>query len=70
MNTSGHPLTRFTPDTLPAAGYTAEDATHIRTEHSTFRWLFEPMLITAGFEIVTAEYHGACYGTYTCLKRP
>lgn len=55
----------------PAAGYTAEDyATHIRTEHSTFRWLFEPMLITTGFKIVTAEYHGACYGTYTCLKHP
>lgn len=55
----------------PAAGYTSEDyATHIRTEHSTFRWLFEPMLTMAGFEVVTAEYHGACYGAYTCLKRP
>lgn len=34
--------------TDPAAGYTAEDyAKPIRTEHSTFRWLFEPMLTTA-----------------------
>jgi len=53
-----------------AVGYTAEDyAQHIRTEHSTFRWLFEPMLRTAGFEIVTVEYHAAPYGSYTCVKR-
>src|SRR5262249_21731424 len=36
----------------PAEGYTRQDyAEHIRTEHSTFRWLFEPMLTAAGFEI-------------------
>jgi ubiquinone/menaquinone biosynthesis C-methylase UbiE len=53
----------------PARGYTREDfAEHIRSEHSTFRWLFEPMLNAAGFEIVTAEFDGSVYGTYTCTK--
>src|SRR5215470_8595020 len=40
----------------PAQGYTAADyAEHIRTEHSTFRWLFEPTLAAAGFDIVDVE---------------
>jgi ubiquinone/menaquinone biosynthesis C-methylase UbiE len=53
----------------PAAGYTAADyAEHIRTEHSTFRWLFEPMLAAAGFEIVEVEYQRRLYGAYTCVK--
>jgi SAM-dependent methyltransferase len=54
----------------PAAGYTSADlADHIRSEHSTFRWLFEPMLAAAGFDIVTVDYRGAVYGAYTCAKR-
>lgn len=54
----------------PAAGYTAADyAEHIRTEHSTFRWLLEPMLAAAGFEILTADFSGSVYGAYTCRKR-
>ena len=54
----------------PAEGYTSEDyAEHIRTEHSTFRWLLEPMLTTAGFEIVTADFRGSVFGAYTCRKR-
>lgn len=54
----------------PTLGYTRSDfATHIRTEHSTFRWLFEPMLETAGFEILSAEFERAVYGAYTCIKR-
>lgn len=54
----------------PVLGYTREDfATHLRTEHSTFRWLFEPMLDAAGFEILTAEFQESVYGAYTCLKR-
>ena len=53
----------------PAEGYTADDyAEHIRTEFSTFRWLLEPMLAQAGFEIVTAEFEGSLYGAYTCVK--
>jgi ubiquinone/menaquinone biosynthesis C-methylase UbiE len=54
----------------PAQGYTAADyAEHIRTEHSTFRWLFEPMLAAAGFQILTAEFSGSVYGAYTCRRR-
>ena len=53
----------------PAEGYTADDyAEHIRTEFSTFRWLLEPMLARAGFEIVTAEFEGRLYGAYTGIK--
>ena len=54
----------------PAHGYTRADlATHIRTEHSTFRWLLEPMLAAAGFELLTADFSGSVYGAYTCGKR-
>jgi SAM-dependent methyltransferase len=53
----------------PATGYTGEDyAEHIRTEFSTFRWLLEPMLAAAGFEIVTADFRDRLYGAYTCVK--
>jgi SAM-dependent methyltransferase len=54
----------------PARGYTAADlADHIRSEYSTFRWLLEPMLAVAGFAILTADFSGSVYGTYTCRKR-
>jgi SAM-dependent methyltransferase len=54
----------------PARGYTAaDDAEHIRSEYSTFRWLLEPMLAAAGFAIVTADFSGPVYGAYTCRKR-
>ena len=53
----------------PADGYTAADyAEHIRTEHSTFRWLLEPMLAAAGFEIADVSYERRLYGAYTCVK--
>jgi ubiquinone/menaquinone biosynthesis C-methylase UbiE len=55
----------------PADGYTAADyAEHIRTEFSTYRWLLEPMLAVAGFEIVSVEFQGRLYGAYTCVKVP
>ena len=55
----------------PAAGYAAEDyAEHIRTEFSTFRWLFEPLLAATGFEILSADFSGRLYGAYTCRKLP
>jgi hypothetical protein len=55
--------------TDPAAGYTGADyAEHIRTEFSTYRWLFEPMLAMAGFEIVSVNYARKLYGAYTCIK--
>jgi hypothetical protein len=54
----------------PARGYTAADyAVHIRSEYSTFRWLLEPMLVAAGFAIVTADFSGSVFGAYTCRKR-
>ncbi len=54
----------------PARGYTREDfVEHLRTEYSTFRWLFEPILQAAGFEIVQAEFRGAIYAAYTCVRR-
>jgi ubiquinone/menaquinone biosynthesis C-methylase UbiE len=54
----------------PAAGYTAEDyAVHIRTEHSTYRWLLEPLLDHAGFDILDAAYTRRLYATYTCRRR-
>jgi SAM-dependent methyltransferase len=53
----------------PDAGYTAADyAEHIRTEHSTFRWLLEPMLAAVGFEIAEVSYERRLYGAYTCVK--
>ena len=53
----------------PTQGYTRDDfAEHLRTEHSTFRWLFEPMLAAAGFEIVAADFRAGVYGAYTCIK--
>ena len=54
----------------PSIGYTREDyAEHVRTEHSTFRWLLEPMLTAAGFDIVAADFGRPVYGAYTFAKR-
>ncbi len=51
----------------PAVGWTADElAEHVRTEHSTFTWLFEPMLEHAGFEILDREYERGAYAAYTC----
>jgi SAM-dependent methyltransferase len=53
----------------PVAGYTAADyAEHIRTEHSTFRWLLEPMLAAAGLDIAEVSYARRLYAAYTCVK--
>ena len=55
--------------TDPADGYTAADyAEHIRTEFSTYRWLLEPLLAAAGFEIVAAAFERRLYSAYTCVK--
>ncbi|NLU72885.1 class I SAM-dependent methyltransferase [Streptomyces sp. HNM0575] len=54
----------------PATAYTREElAEHIRTEHSTFRWLFEPMLTAAGFEIADSSFRASVFASYTCVKR-
>jgi SAM-dependent methyltransferase len=56
--------------TDPAAGYTGSDyAEHIRTEFSTYRWLLEPLLEAAGFEIVSVDFERRLYGAYTCVKK-
>ena len=54
----------------PRRGYTAEDfAEHIRTEHSTFRWLFERMLEATGFDVLDVAYRAQVYAAYTCRRR-
>ena len=51
----------------PAFGYTASEfAEHVRLEHSTFTWIFEPMLERCGFEIVDRTVHRNVYAAYTC----
>jgi SAM-dependent methyltransferase len=55
--------------TDPAVGYTrGEIAEHIRTEYSTFRWLFEPMLRATGFKIASADFTEGVYGRYVCRR--
>jgi SAM-dependent methyltransferase len=55
-------------DVSPARYTAADYAEHIRTEYSTFRWLLEPMLAAAGFEITDVSYERRLYGAYTCVK--
>lgn len=54
----------------PDAGWPrAELETHLRDEHTTFTWLFEPMLAQAGF--TTSEIHysaGRTHSSYTCIR--
>ncbi|MGZ8751985.1 MAG: class I SAM-dependent methyltransferase [Acidimicrobiia bacterium] len=53
----------------PTRGYTRDDfIEHIRSEHSTYRWLFESLLTAAGFDIVDVEFRRSVYGAYTCVK--
>jgi SAM-dependent methyltransferase len=54
----------------PARGWTADElAEHVRTEHSTFTWLLEPMLDHAGFEVVDRATNRGAYAAYTCRRR-
>lgn len=51
----------------PTVGWTAAElAEHIRTEQSTFRWLFEKMLEATDFTILECVYQRHVYGTYLC----
>jgi SAM-dependent methyltransferase len=56
--------------TDPARGWTsAQLAEHVRTEHSTFTWLLEPMLERAGFEVRTRSLSAdGIYAAYTCVR--
>jgi 2-polyprenyl-3-methyl-5-hydroxy-6-metoxy-1,4-benzoquinol methylase len=42
--------------------------THMRDEYSTFGWVIERMLVDAGFELVSADYHAPLHGTYLVRK--
>lgn len=54
----------------PRVGYTREEfITHVRTEHSTYRWLFERMLDHAGLDVVGVNYRQRIYATYDCVRR-
>jgi len=56
--------------TDPSRGYTRDDfIDHVRHEHSTFRWLLEPMLNEAGFDVLSVEYERSVYAAYLCRKR-
>ena len=53
-----------------AAGWTRPELeAHLQTEHSTFTWLFEPMLVQTGFEIRETTYSPSrTYASYTCVR--
>jgi hypothetical protein len=52
----------------PSAGWTrGELEEHVRTEHSTYSWLLEPLLLRAGFSIDDVSYRGV-YATYVCSR--
>lgn len=54
----------------PASGWTrSELETHVRSEHSTFTWLLEPLLGHAGFEILERQVGSGIYATYICTPR-
>ena len=55
----------------PSDGWTAAELEHhVRTEHSTFTWLLEPLLEHAGFEVRDAWYaESRTYARYVCSKR-
>ena len=54
----------------PAEGWThAELERHVRTEHSTFSWLLEPMLERAGLRIDEVWYSDSrTYARYVCAR--
>lgn len=41
---------------------------HVRDEHSTFRWLLEPMIQRAGFNIVEAQYRAETFDAKYLLR--
>jgi SAM-dependent methyltransferase len=56
--------------TDPTRGWTsAQLAEHVRTEHSTFTWLLEPMLERVGFEVAARLLSNeGIYAAYTCVR--
>jgi SAM-dependent methyltransferase len=56
--------------TDPTRGWTsAQLAEHVRTEHSTFTWLLEPMLERAGFEVAARFLSDeGIFSGYSCVR--
>jgi hypothetical protein len=54
----------------PTSGYSGEELrTQVRSEHSTFGWLLEPMLGRAGFENLKTEHaQSRTYSAYGCQR--
>ncbi|GAB3119395.1 class I SAM-dependent methyltransferase [Streptomyces calidiresistens] len=58
------------PGVDPRTRYVRADyVEHLRTEHSTFRYLLEAMLDDAGFELLDADFPHPVFGAYTCRRR-
>ena len=71
---AGEQLDAWLASASPSAadGWTRQElATHVRTEHSTFSWLLEPMIEKAGFQIrdATPSRYPYAYAAYVCVKR-
>ncbi|HXQ40200.1 MAG TPA: methyltransferase domain-containing protein [Candidatus Udaeobacter sp.] len=50
-------------------GFTASDfATHVREEHSTFRWILEGLIERAGFRIIACKSADEAYAEFRCLR--
>jgi len=50
-------------------GFTRADfATHIREEHSTFRWILEGLIERAGFRILALHSEGEAYADFRCVR--
>ena len=53
----------------PGQGFTAEDfATHVREEHSTYRWILEGLIERAGFRLMSVEAADEAYADFRCLR--
>jgi len=53
----------------PAPGYTADDlASHVRTEHSTYRFCLEALLAHCGFQVREAAFRRRVYARYVCER--
>jgi ubiquinone/menaquinone biosynthesis C-methylase UbiE len=50
-------------------GFTRADfATHIREEHSTFRWILEGLIERAGFRILALDGEDEAYADFRCMR--
>jgi putative AdoMet-dependent methyltransferase len=53
----------------PGQGFTASDfATHVREEHSTYRWILEGLIERAGFRLMSVAAEDEAYADFRCLR--